>query len=205
MTHNIYVVISKYFKWFIGTQEQNASHSLHYKYINWKKMILWSKQVIFNTMRQSYLFLRRDVRLSEFNWCIKVSLNVGSIDSTVIKRKKYKKKTKICQHKKNHKSIPYSLSITATALVLFAQQAKLGGQATQEVLEVLRSAITCLPLTILGTMMPLCGYIAFLSLSADMCSHPACLHKHAFNSAEENLVKIYTAAFLQMGRKIWLF
>lgn len=41
-------------------------------------------------LRQSYLFLRRDVRLSEFNWCIKASLSVGSIDSTVIKRKKTK-------------------------------------------------------------------------------------------------------------------
>lgn len=49
--------------------------------------------------------------------------------------------------------------------------------------------------------MPLRGYIAFPSLSADMCLHPAGLHTHAFNSAEEELVKIYTVALLQMGRK----
>lgn len=46
--------------------------------------------------KKNYLLFSRDVRLSEFNWCIKPSLSVGSIDSTIIKGKKKKKRKKVC-------------------------------------------------------------------------------------------------------------
>lgn len=56
---------------------------------------------------------------------------LGALTALLLNKKNTKKQTKICQHKKkNHKSIPRSLSIAATVLVLFAQHAKLGGQAT---------------------------------------------------------------------------
>lgn len=45
------------------------------------------------------------MRLSEFNWCIKASLNVGSIDSTVIKIKKTNNKT--CQHQQKNFPLHY--------------------------------------------------------------------------------------------------
>lgn len=63
---------------------------------------------------------------------------------------------------------------------------KIGKQKT---LGVLRSAISCVPLTSLGTMLLLCGYMSVLALPADVYSHPAYLHICVFSSPDENLVK----------------
>lgn len=78
-------------------------------------------------LKQSYLFLRRDVRLSEFNWCIKASLNVGSIDSTVIKRRKPNNKTCQRQQKQfHHKSILSSHSTGAIGCTSHCSTGKAG-------------------------------------------------------------------------------
>lgn len=64
-----------------------------------------------------------------------------------------------------------------------------------------RSAITCLSITSLGAMLPLCGYMSLLALAADHILHY--LHIHAFNSQKKTWWKSTLCISPNEKKKIW--